>query len=245
MVDELDSDHCRRLGHAAREQPILGAGRWIAGWMGLEEDETGGAAEEALLEDLARLDRGPVEGTAIDLLMTEEAVGGIQKQCAHQFLVTLLVAQGQETRYLIGSTEGLSVRHAPASKAAGDLAGGQESWYLGVAEAVVPEHRSGHVRESGKAAAHFQERSRETRGLFEAPTSSEQETKQVGVRKRVEMVFDGIWLRAGELRGLAAALVGTGLGRCSGRGRETEDRLARLRVGEGADRDGGLVSWLA
>jgi hypothetical protein len=36
VIHELDSDHYRRFGHAAREQPILGARRWVATGMGVE-----------------------------------------------------------------------------------------------------------------------------------------------------------------------------------------------------------------
>jgi hypothetical protein len=60
--------------------------------MGVEEHDAAGAAEQALLEDLARLDRGTLPGAAKDLLVAEEAVTDIQEERAHALLVALLVA---------------------------------------------------------------------------------------------------------------------------------------------------------
>ncbi len=53
------------------------ARRRIAARMGVEEDHPGGAAQEPLLEDLARLDRGAVERAAEDLALAQQAMPGV------------------------------------------------------------------------------------------------------------------------------------------------------------------------
>ncbi|HXO41986.1 MAG TPA: hypothetical protein VN999_11080 [Thermoanaerobaculia bacterium] len=228
MIHEFDSDHFCGFGHAAREQDVLGVRRRVAAWMGVEEDEAGGAAEEALLEDLAGFDGGPVECAAEDLLMAEEAAAVVQEDGSHQLLVALLVVERQETRDVVGSSEGLAVRDAPVNEAAGELAGREESRNLVVAEAGVPEGCLGGVGESGEATANIQERLREAGGVLVA--SCEQATEELRVRERVRMVSEGIRRRAVALGG--AVLVRRGLGRFCGGGGQTEGALGGWEVGE-------------
>src|SRR5215831_20944110 len=78
VVDEGDADDLGGGLHAAGEGHVLGRGRGVAARVGVEEHHAGGAAEEALLQDLARLDGGAVEGAAVELAVAEEAVPRIQ-----------------------------------------------------------------------------------------------------------------------------------------------------------------------
>ncbi len=70
--------------------------------MGVKEHEASGATQEALLENLARLDRGAMKSASEDLPVAKEAVAYVQEECPHHFLVALLVAQQQEARDLSG-----------------------------------------------------------------------------------------------------------------------------------------------
>src|ERR1700688_3765005 len=94
--------------------------------MGVEEDETGGAAEEALLEDLARFDGGAVEGAAVGLLVADQAVADVEEEGSHDLLVALLVAEREVTRHQGGPFERLARRGAPVGEAAGERVGGEE-----------------------------------------------------------------------------------------------------------------------
>jgi hypothetical protein len=108
----------------------LVAGCRVAAWVGMEEHDAAGATQQALLEDLARLDRGAVEGAAEDLLLPEEAVADIEEERPHH-LVALLVAQRQEPSDLLGPAERSPVRDALAGQAAGDLTSREQRRRLG------------------------------------------------------------------------------------------------------------------
>ena len=63
--------------------------------MGVEEEDAGRAAQQALLEDLPRLDRRAVESAAVDLALAEEAAAAVEEERAHDLLVAHAVAQGR------------------------------------------------------------------------------------------------------------------------------------------------------
>jgi hypothetical protein len=80
MVDQVDADQRRRIGHPPRELQIGVARRRIAARVGMEDHDAGGAAQQALLEDLARLDLGAMEGAAEDLRVAENAMANVQEE---------------------------------------------------------------------------------------------------------------------------------------------------------------------
>jgi hypothetical protein len=61
VVDEVDADEGGGVVHAVGEELVVWGRRRIAARLGAEEDDAGGAADEALPEDLARFDGGAVE----------------------------------------------------------------------------------------------------------------------------------------------------------------------------------------
>jgi hypothetical protein len=83
MVNQLDADQRRCVGHPPGEQQVRIAWRRIAAWVGMEDHDAGGAAQQACLEDLARLDLGATKGTAEDLLGAEQAVADVEEQRSH------------------------------------------------------------------------------------------------------------------------------------------------------------------
>jgi hypothetical protein len=119
VVDQLDVDHRGGFGHAAGEADVFGAGGGIAAGVGVEQDEAGGAAQQALLEDLARLDRGAVDGAAEDLLVGEEVATDVEEEGSHYLLVALLVAQAEVACDLDGAVEAMTVGNAVPGEAAG------------------------------------------------------------------------------------------------------------------------------
>ena len=134
VVHQLDAYQRRCIGHPPREQQIRVARRRIAARVGMEDHDAGGAAQQACLEDLARLDLGATEGTAEDLLVAEEAVADVEEQRSHDLLVALLVAQQQEPCDVVGAVERPPSRDLLPGQAAGELAGRQERRGLGVAQ---------------------------------------------------------------------------------------------------------------
>ena len=129
MIDQAHAHHVRRLVHAPGEQQVLGAGERVAARVGMEEHHAGGAAQQALLEDLARLDGGAVQGAAEDLRVAEQAVPDVEEERSHHLLVALVVAQGQVAHHLRRARERLRAaaarsraRRRPSSTAASRLA---------------------------------------------------------------------------------------------------------------------------
>jgi hypothetical protein len=61
----------------------------------MEEGHTGGAAQEAFLQNFAGFGRGAVEGAAVDVHFANQAVALVEEQGAEDFLVASLVMQGQ------------------------------------------------------------------------------------------------------------------------------------------------------
>src|SRR6202040_646471 len=122
----------RRIGHPLRELEVSVARRRIAARVGMEDHDAGGAAQQALLEDLARLDFGAMEGTAEHLRVAEDAMADVQEESSHDFLVALLVAQQQVPSNGTGWVEESLFRDALEGQAAGDLAGRQQRRGLGV-----------------------------------------------------------------------------------------------------------------
>jgi hypothetical protein len=53
----------------------------------MEDHDAGAAAQQALLEDLARLDLGAMEGAAEDLRVAEDALADVQEERSHDLLV--------------------------------------------------------------------------------------------------------------------------------------------------------------
>jgi hypothetical protein len=122
VVEQLDADHRRRCGHAQGELHVFVAWRRIAARVGVKEHRAAGAAQQALLEDLARLDRGAVQGAAKDLLLAEEPVAGVEEERPHHLLVALLESQHQEAGHVLEPVERIPARDAVAGQPAGDLA---------------------------------------------------------------------------------------------------------------------------
>src|ERR1700726_4685023 len=121
VVRELDADQLAGLRHASREQQVLGARGGIAARVGVEDHDAGGAAQEALLEDLARLDGGAVEGAAEHLRVAEDAMVDVQEERSHDLLVALLVAQQQVPSDGPWRIERSLFRDALQGQAAGDF----------------------------------------------------------------------------------------------------------------------------
>ena len=118
----------------------------------MEDHDAGGAAQQALLEDLGRLDLGAMEGAAEDLRIAEDAMADVQEERPHDLLVALLVAQQQVPSDGPWGGERSLFRDALQGQAAGDLAGCQQRRGLRVAQTAVPEHRHGGSRQSEEAA---------------------------------------------------------------------------------------------
>lgn len=121
MIEEADADELAGLGHASGEGQILRARRWVARGMGVEEDETVGAAQESPLDDRPRLDRRAAQGAAEDVALADQAVADVEIKGAHDLLVFLGVAEGEVRGDGFRSVQEVTPGHPDAGQATREL----------------------------------------------------------------------------------------------------------------------------
>jgi hypothetical protein len=82
MVQQFDAHDAGGLGHPADEVPVLGTGRWITAGVSVEERHAACASQQALLQGLAGLDPGVMQGAAVDFLLSDQAVADVEEESA-------------------------------------------------------------------------------------------------------------------------------------------------------------------
>ena len=160
MIEQANPDDLPGVRHAAREAQILGTRGRISTRMGVKEDQKAGIAEQALLENLSRLDRSAIESAAKQLVVGHQTVSAVEKECPHHLLARPGVAQPKVSGNGCRLTQRLSIRQIGASQAPPQLDGRNQTADLGITETVT-----------AKSTGAAEEQAPETSASLEQPTS--------------------------------------------------------------------------
>lgn len=86
VIEDADVDEGKCLFQAFREEPVSLAGFGDAGRVVVGENHGSGVFGEGLFDDLARVDRSPVDGAAEQLLGAQHPVLVVEKQAGEDFV---------------------------------------------------------------------------------------------------------------------------------------------------------------
>jgi hypothetical protein len=149
------------------------------------QDHAGRVGEEGTLQDLARLDDGPVERSAVDLgIVAQEAVAGVQVESAG----ALLGAVAAHPAEVVLDEGGLVEEVAPTERLGGEPAGELERRRDGggpraLDTALAGELRLGEPREAGQAPVRREQAPGAIEGALASRARDEEEGEQLLARE--------------------------------------------------------------